>query len=152
MDYTVYEHGKKSLDGETKTKLVNFLHTHLEQYGDPKEDIERCINFALKENKALKEGFSFGGFVITASDDAGIRGAVIVNRTGMSGYIPENILVYIATHRDFRGQGLGKKLMEKTIALCEGNIKLHVEPNNPARHLYTKYGFTAPYLEMRYKR
>jgi GNAT superfamily N-acetyltransferase len=72
-----------------------------------------------------------------------------VNETGMDGYIPENILVYIATHRDYRGKGLGKSLMKEAIDLAKGNIALHVEPNNPAKYLYEKLGFDNKYLEMR---
>ena len=79
-------------------------------------------------------------------------GVTVVNETGMSGYIPENILVYIATHKDFRGKGLGKKLMQEAINFAKGDIALHVEANNPAKHLYEKLGFTAPYLEMRLKK
>jgi ribosomal protein S18 acetylase RimI-like enzyme len=30
-----------------------------------------------------------------------------------------------------------------------GNIALHVEPDNPAKILYEKLGFTNKYLEMR---
>jgi len=70
----------------------------------------------------------------------------------MSGYIPDSILVYIATHRDYRGKGLGKKMMEKTLEITDGDVKLHVEPENPAKFLYEKFGFTSKYLEMRYKR
>jgi GNAT superfamily N-acetyltransferase len=79
-------------------------------------------------------------------------GAVVVNETGMSGYIPENILVYIATHKDHRGKGIGKKLMEDTMNYAKGDVALHVEKDNPARVLYEKYGFKNPYLEMRFKR
>ena len=41
------------------------------------------------------------------------------------------------------------KLYQKTIELAEGNIALHVEPDNPARYLYEKVGFISKYLEMR---
>jgi len=75
-----------------------------------------------------------------------------VNKTGMGGYIPENILVYIATHNEHRGKGIGKELMKKTLDLAEGDVKLHVEHDNPARFLYEKFGFTNKYLEMRYKK
>lgn len=75
---------------------------------------------------------------------------VVVNQTGMKGYIPENILVYIATHNELRGKGIGKKMMLKAIEIADGNIALHVEPDNPARFLYEKIGFTSKYLEMRY--
>ena len=67
----------------------------------------------------------------------------------MKSYIPENILVYIATHSGFRGKGIGKQMMEEAIKLAHGDIALHVEPNNPAKFLYEKLGFTNKYLEMR---
>ncbi|MCB0741696.1 MAG: GNAT family N-acetyltransferase, partial [Chitinophagaceae bacterium] len=68
------------------------------------------------------------------------------------GYIPENILVYIAVHKSYRGKGLGKELMKKTMDRAKGSIALHVEPDNPAKFLYEKLGFTNKYLEMRLQR
>jgi [ribosomal protein S18]-alanine N-acetyltransferase len=132
-------------DGE-KNEVADFLFTHLEEYGDPKEDILKAINFSLK-----KSATSLGGFVLIAKDNSDIIGAVVVNRTGMEGYIPENILVYIATHKNYRGKGVGKQLMNKSIEIAQGDIALHVEPDNPAKFLYEKVGFTSKYVEMRYK-
>lgn len=126
-----------------REKISNFLYTHLDQYGDPIEDINKCMDYAMKERP------SHGGFIVTATEDNDIIGAVIVNHTGMEGYIPENILVYIAVDSDHRGKGVGKKLMEKTIEQADGNIALHVEADNPAKFLYEKMGFTNKYLEMR---
>ena len=63
--------------------------------------------------------------------------------------VPENVLVYIATHKDYRGNGIGKLLMQKAMDVSSGDIALHVEPNNPARFLYEKLGFTHKYSEMR---
>jgi ribosomal protein S18 acetylase RimI-like enzyme len=79
-------------------------------------------------------------------------GVVIINNTNMGGYIPEHILVYIAVHEKTRGQGVGKALMERIIDETEGDIALHVEPENPAKFLYEKFGFTNKYLEMRLKK
>ncbi len=126
-----------------KQEIVNFLFQHLEEFGDSKSDITKSIDYALKETT------SFGGFIMMAIEEAEIVGAVVVNQTGMGGYIPENILVYIATHKNYRGKGIGKFLMDKTIAQAKGSIALHVEPDNPARFLYEKYGFTHKYSEMR---
>lgn len=122
--------------------IVDFLHTHLEQYGDAKKDIQRCLDYV----------FDRGGFILLGLEDKEIKGAVVVNETGMGGYIPENILVYIAVHHDQRGKGVGKQLMENALKLCKGDVALHVEEDNPAKFLYEKVGFTNPYLEMRYKR
>lgn len=129
-----------------KKEIINFLFEHLENYGDPKNSIEKAIDYALEETP------SFGGFVLTSYFEKELAGIVVVNRTGMKGYIPDNILVYIATHKNMRGKGLGKILMERTIQNAEGDIALHVEKDNPAKFLYEKYGFTNPYLEMRLKR
>ncbi len=128
-----------------KDAIVDFLHDMLEQFGDPREDIMKSVNYALAEDGKP------GGFILKMTKDEQIVGAVVVNKTGMGGYIPENILVYIATHRDMRGQGLGKTLMHKTAEIAEGDLKLHVEPDNPARFLYEKVGYINKYLEMRYK-
>ncbi len=130
-------------DLQEKQQIVDFLFEHLDHYGDPKDDIMKAVDYALKVSP------SFGGFIVVSYDNTTITGAVVVNQTGMKDYIPENILVYIATHRDHRGKGLGKHLMGQTIELANGNIALHVEPDNPAKFLYEKVGFTNKYLEMR---
>jgi len=129
-----------------KKEVVDFLYDNLEQYGDPKKDIQKAIEYSIKEFT------SFGGFTMVIKDNNIIVGATVINETGMGGYIPENILVYIATHKQYRGKGLGKTLMQKAIDYSKGDIALHVEANNPAKHLYEKLGFTNPYLEMRLKK
>ena len=126
-----------------KERIAQFLFKHLEQYGDPLEDINKCIDYAMKERS------SHGGYIITAEDEEQIVGATVVNQTGMEGYIPENILVYIAVDANQRGKGVGKAIMNKAIEQADGDIALHVEPDNPAKHLYEKLGFTNKYLEMR---
>lgn len=133
-------------DINEKNEIVDFLFNHLDQFGDKKEDIMKAIDFSVKDSA------SFGGFTLMARDGENVVGAVVVNQTGMQGYIPENILVYIAVHRDLRGQGIGKILMTEAINLAKGDIALHVEPDNPARHLYEKLGFNNKYLEMRLKK
>lgn len=127
-----------------KEKIVDFLFHNLEQYGDPKNEIQEAINYALSDEP------NKGGFVISAKVNSEIVGAVVVNATGMKKYIPENILVYIAIDARQRGKGIGKQLMIEAMATAKGSIALHVEPDNPAKKLYEKLGFTNKYLEMRY--
>lgn len=134
-----------------KLQIVNFLEVHLEQYGDTSKDIEKAIDFALKISNPDLETAPLGGMILIGKEKDQVVGAVVLNKTGMNGYIPDNILVYIAVHKDLRGKGLGKELIHKAISLTKGDIKLHVEPDNPARLLYQKIGFTEPYIEMRLK-
>lgn len=129
-----------------KNEVVDFLFDNLQQYGDPKDQIKRAIDYSLQEFA------SFGGFTMILKEKDEIRAAVIINRTGMDGYIPQNILVYIATDKNHRGKGIGKELIQRTIEETDGDIALHVDADNPAKRLYEKFGFTNPYLEMRLKK
>lgn len=146
MEFRKYEKNARVDYNNDKSEISNFLFTHLEKYGEKLESIELAMDYAVS-NEVGK-----GGFVLVGYADDAIVGAVVINKTGMSGYIPENILVYIAVHSNSRGNGYGKKLMEQAIAVSEGDIALHVEANNPAKKLYEKLGFTNPYLEMRLKK
>lgn len=142
MDYAVIKPGETG--PFSKDAIADFLFEQLEQYGDKREHIMMCLDYALSR----KEGQ--GGFIGIASEKGRIMGVVVINETGMGGYIPENILVYIAVHADTRGKGVGRSLMELAIEHTKGDIALHVEPDNPAARLYRKIGFTSKYLEMRY--
>lgn len=129
-----------------KNGIVDFLYNHLGEYGDSRKDIRRAIEYSVKETA------SFGGFTLILKQAEETMGVTVINQTGMKGYIPENILVYIATHKNHRGKGLGKKLMIEAIKYAKGDIALHVEADNPAVYLYKKLGFENPYLEMRLKK
>ncbi len=139
----------KTLNKETGTdssytneKIAAFLHQHLDEFGDPTEDILKCLEYVFEK----------GGFVHLGIENDEIKGALVINETGMSGYIPENILVYIAVNADQRGKGVGTQLMKSALDQCNGNVALHVEPHNPAKKLYERLGFTNKYLEMRFER
>jgi ribosomal protein S18 acetylase RimI-like enzyme len=129
-----------------KNEIADFLFQHLGEYGDPKEDIMKCLDYALDQ------GMQAGGFVVMAREKGQLLGVLVMNKTGMSGYIPENILVYIAVDAEQRGKGIGGKLMKMAMKMAKGAIALHVEPDNPAKKLYERLGFTNKYLEMRLTR
>jgi len=129
---------------EVQLKIALFLEAALEEYGDPLAHIQACLTYALG-----KEPNQGGAVWVARSEDDVILGAVVVNHTHMGGYIPENILVYIAVSPQARGKGVGKKLMEAAIEQSAGSIALHVEADNPALRLYKSLGFTNKYLEMR---
>lgn len=129
---------------EKRNRLIDFLYKNLEEFTDSKEHIAKAIDHIFSADSPE------GGFIVLTHQYLDLSGAVVINRTGMDGYIPENILVYIAVRKDLRGKGIGKYLIEKVHSIAQGDIALHVEPHNPAKHLYERLGFENKYLEMRW--
>lgn len=143
--FTVEKKDKNQQPSLTEVQYyVNFLHQHLEQYGDKKEDIRKALDYALSINNKP------GGFILTAKNEQSeITGIAVVLNTLMSGFIPDHILVYIATDAQLRGKGIGGLLIDHLKEECSGAIALHVEESNPAQFLYEKKGFEKKYIEMR---
>ncbi|HNR27768.1 MAG TPA: GNAT family N-acetyltransferase [Bacteroidales bacterium] len=142
MTQTLFNEYNKPSAGERKA-MTDFLHAHLEEFRDSKEDIDCAMAYILREIP------SPGGFILRLTEDQAIVCVVMIAKTGMKGFVPENLVVYLATHREYRGRGIGRKMMQLAMDAAEGNLALHVEPHNPARKLYEDLGFTNKYLEMR---
>jgi ribosomal-protein-alanine N-acetyltransferase len=127
-----------------RDQLVDFLHTTMKPYEDKPEDILRAFEYAFNPAR--------GGFLMLARLEGKLAGALLMLKTGMSGYVPENILVFVTVTPDLRGRGIGRRLIDHSVEQCSGSIKLHVEYDNPARRLYERIGFTTKYAEMRLAR
>ena len=126
--------------------LNDFLHYKMQPYHDTLADVRRGLDYALSESKEK------GGFLIVAGLKNRLLGVVVILRTGMRGFVPENLLLFVAVEPELRSRGIGRNLIERALKVCEGNVKLHVEPDNPALRLYERIGFTNKYLEMRYEK
>lgn len=144
--YTIIQNDREDTPPFSRDQIADFLFNQLDQYGDERSAILKCIGYAYGDAPGQD------GFVLIAHEKDEILGVVIINNTNMEGYIPEHILVYIAVHEKTRGKGVGKQLMKTVIKETKGDIALHVEPDNPAKFLYEKFGFTNKYLEMRLKK
>jgi len=138
-------HKESDFNYITPAQFTEFLFTHLERFGDPLKDIKKCLNYALSSEK------SEGGFALAAFYEGHLAGGLIMNRTGMANYIPDWVLVYVAVDAKHRGKGFGRELIEEAFRHCDGDVKLHVEYDNPAKRLYERIGFTNKYAEMRYE-
>lgn len=125
--------------------IINFLHKHLEVYGDEKSAISKCLEYVMSPSTP-------GGLILLAFMNNDLVGAAVINATGMSEYIPENILVYLAVDGSKRGAGIGQQIMNHVVRCTKGDIALHVEKDNPAARLYERIGFEKKYIEMRLKR
>lgn len=127
-------------------ELATFLHAEMQPYHDSPKDIRRGLSGALSGAPA------HGGFILLASRTRQLVGALVMLATGMSGYAPGHMLLFVAVRRNSRGGGVGRRLIERALSLTAGNVKLHVEYENPARRLYERLGFVSKYAEMRYNR
>lgn len=146
IEFDIIKNDEENPTEFSREDIAGFLYEHLGEYRDVKKHILDCIGYAYGDEN------NQDGFILAAHENGTIVGAVIINHTNMSGFIPEHLLVYIAVHEDYRGRGIGKQLMEHIIEATDGDIALHVEPDNPAKHLYEKFGFTNKYLEMRLRK
>ena len=129
-----------------KRRLAEFLHESLKPFDDPVDEIIDGLDYALSEDPGK------GGFVLLAEEDGQPVGSVVMLRTGMKGYIPENVLLYVAVRPDMRGRGVGGRIIRRSLEAAKGDVKLHVEYENPAKRLYERIGFTSKYAEMRYEK
>ena len=130
-----------------KDSPAEFFHVKMQPYHDELEDIHRALEYALRIDPS-----KYGGFLVLATRGEVLVGALAMLETGMSGYIPDHILLFVAVEPDLRGQGIGRRICEFAFEHCDGDVKLHVETENPARRLYERLGMTNKYLEMRLKR
>ena len=128
----------------TMEDMAQLFHHKMAPFNDTLEDVRRALDYAFVPGKGQ------GGQMLLALRGEEMVGAVLFLKTGMGGYIPENILLMIVVDPSLRGQGVGRKLTDHGLGMCEGDVKLHVEHDNPAQHLYERVGFTNKYLEMRY--
>ena len=122
------------------------MHTYLGKYGDSREDITRAAEYATSSHPCR------GGDIYLARTGDALVGVLVMLRMPTAGFVPENLLVYVAVDSAIRGEGIGTKLMEHAIASTDGDIALHVDLDNPARRLYERMGFVTSYFEMRYKK
>lgn len=124
--------------------LADAFHHKMKPYHDTLQDVRRALEYGLGVDPGKD-----GGFVMTACRGQELVGGILMLRTGMGGYIPSWILLMVFVDPSLRGQGVGRQLIDRARARCDGDIKLHVEHDNPARRLYERVGFTSKYLEMR---
>lgn len=128
----------------SRDSIAQFLHEHMKPYEDTVTDIQRSLDYVFSK-QALN-----GGFVVLGEIEERLVGVLVMLHTGMKGYVPENLLLFVTVRPENRHLGLGRQLISWGLQESEGNVKLHVEYDNPAKSLYESVGFKSKYAEMRY--
>jgi GNAT superfamily N-acetyltransferase len=129
----------------SRNDLAKMFNEKMQPYNDALEDVYKGIDYALSNEPGK------GGFIVIARMNGELVGGLTMLETGMSGFIPENILLFVVVDESMRGKGVGQKIIARALDEAKGDVKLHVDHDNPARRLYERLGFTSKYLEMRYK-
>jgi len=142
---TLYD-GFSKMSPYERHRLIKFLSCNQGDYVIEKNDISSAIEYAMKDRP------SFGGYVVTIEEEDQIVGATVVNKTGMAGYGPENILVYFATELDSKNYEMSRKLLEKTIKIAKGDIAFLVTPDNPWKSIFRRLGFESKLMEMKFSK
>lgn len=128
----------------SRVEVESFLHFKMKPFEDKPEDIHEALEYCFSNDPGK------GGFTMLTKVNGQLGGICVMLKTGMSGYVPDWILLMISVDPDLRGLGIGGKLAKKCLAEAGTPVKLHVEYDNPAKRLYERLGFTTKYAEMRY--
>lgn len=131
-------------DWAPRADLARFFHETMEPYHDTLEDVQRALDYTFSDAKGE------GGFLALAELEGKLVGALAMLNTGMGGYVPGHLLLFVSVDPSMRGKGLGRQIIDFALEHCDGPVKLHVEYDNPAKRLYERIGFTSKYAEMRY--
>lgn len=126
--------------------IVNFIYDNQVASEDTKANIYRSVEYALSPFKYQ------GGFVLLAEQNKSILGSVVVNRTNMEGYVPKNLMVYLAAVPNSAIPGFEKMLLSKVIQLTSSELACHIRVDNPAMKIFEDVGFKKNFFEMRLKR
>ena len=127
-----------------REQLARFFNETMVPYHDTMEDVQRALDYLFSEEKGE------GGYLVLAEVEEKMVGALAMLRTGMQGYVPGHILLFVSVDPEMRGKGLGQQIIDFALKEAKGPVKLHVEYDNPAKRLYERMGFTSKYAEMRY--
>jgi len=101
-----------------KKAIIGFLRQYSEATWMDTTAIQKAVEYAIKETP------SFGGFIVTAEENGKIVAALIVNKTGMHGYMPEHIVVLQAILPTYIKGSINNDLTAKAIALTKGDIAM----------------------------
>ncbi len=127
-------------------RIADFLFDNLLLCDDNKAEILKAIEYALSRFPHQ------GGFVITNADSEGLAGVVVINKTGMDGFFPENLLIYIAARKGLTDDSIINELVRRSKEFAKGRIGLKCHHESPLIPMFEKFGFATRGTYMSLKR
>jgi len=127
-------------------RLTNFVLGHHQGQKLPKRAIAKAIQYSAKEIPGL------GGYVFVLQENDMILGLMVVNKTGMGDYMPENFIVFLTVHKDHQMAGMEQALMDYALGYCQGDLAIHIEGLGNTMKFLQRNGFELTHMEMRLSR
>lgn len=128
-------------DEKDRERIYRLTKDWLGEYGDPEIEMSDAIENAYDR-----------GFILMSLNNDQPQGVCIVVHTGFDHFLPTYHLAYLGTDHSRKGRGIGSDLLRRAVEMTEGNLSLHVDPENKgAQNLYEKMGFKYVYNRMLYK-
>jgi len=123
-----------SMNYYKKMALVDFLCAVNDMPVTEKERVVQSVDYALKET------VSFGGFIVTLEKENKYVGAVVVNKSGMGGFLPDNLVVLSGVAPIEAQEEIIALLLKEADMYAMGNIAIvsQVEQTNEVRLLSLK--------------
>jgi ribosomal protein S18 acetylase RimI-like enzyme len=118
--------------------FIKDIHLFMGAFSDPDAETREAVSKAAEE-----------GFCIEAVEEGKRVGVLVITRAPFDTFQPRYHLAYIATSPEVRGRGVGRLLLETSIAVTKGDIALHVGfKNQKAIAFYKKMGWKEVYCRM----
>lgn len=127
-------------------RLTQFILGHHEGPKPTERAVSKAIQYSAKEIPGL------GGYVFVLKEKDEIRGLMVVNKTGMGDYIPENFIAFLTIHSEHRRTGLEQQLMDYALEYCRGDMAIHIKEMGRSMKFLQRNGFELTHMEMRLNR
>ena len=124
-----------------KERITRFIMDNTCEQDLQYENVFRSVEYALSLSK------NQGGFILLAREDGDITGVLVINRTSMEDYIPENILIHLVIGPHINRNITGTKLLGMGIEITKGKIAVRLNKDHPDLSLYEIMGFRERYIE-----
>ena len=124
-----------------KERITRFILDNSSERDQNYENVWRSVEYALSLSR------NQGGFILLAREDGDITGALVINRTSMEDYIPENILIHLVIGAHVNRNIIGEKLLGMAIEITKGKIAVRLNKDHPDLSLYEIMGFRERYIE-----
>lgn len=140
MNYTLFD-AFTGISPFEKFGIIQFLEKNT---GAAKANIQHAVDYAIKDCP------SFGGFVLSVSENDTPVAVAVVNKTGMGGYQSKNLLAYFAVAPTWQHPDILKSFFLRLLEVANGDLSFNLSFDDPIVPILEEMGFAIHAVEMRF--